>query len=110
MHTLKKLALWLLMIALPVVLLACSGSATIEPAASTPTRQPVAVQPTTLPQPEASTPTMATCQAWIRAQHTLDYPNHGCQEHAEILNSVAGNGGGAIPLQDSKFFIAWERE
>jgi len=50
---------------------------------------------------------MATCRAWIQENHSLDYPNHGCEEHADILNSVASAGGGVIPLDDSKFFIAW---
>ncbi|HHH41844.1 MAG TPA: hypothetical protein ENK56_07545, partial [Chloroflexi bacterium] len=48
-------------------------------------------------------PTLASCQAWIQERHSMDYPDHGCQEHADVLSSVADNGGGIIPLQDSKF-------
>jgi predicted esterase len=55
----------------------------------------------------SSAPTLATCQAWIQENHSLDYPDHGCQEHTDILNAVASNGAGAIPLGDSKFFITW---
>ncbi len=52
-------------------------------------------------------PTLASCRAWIQESHSLDYPDHGCQEHAEVLNSITDNGGGVIPLPDGKFFIAW---
>ena len=52
-------------------------------------------------------PTLASCQAWIQERHSMDYPDHGCQEHADVLSSVADNGGGIIPLQDSKFYIVW---
>ena len=55
----------------------------------------------------SSAPTLATCQAWIQENHSLDYPDHGCEEHTDILNAVASNGAGAIPLGDSKFFITW---
>ena len=52
-------------------------------------------------------PTMAICQAWIQENHSLDYNNHGCQEHADILNSVASQGGGVIPVGDNRFSIVW---
>jgi len=77
-----------------------------------PTAQPPA--PTAPPQPGNAEPTMETCRAWLRETHSLDYPNHGCEEHAAILNSVAADGAAAIPLGDNRFFIArfpddWER-
>ncbi len=52
-----------------------------------------------------SEPTMATCQAWIQENHSLDYDDHGCQEHTDILNAVASQGGGVIPVDDNRFSI-----
>ena len=58
------------------------------------------------PAEEGESPTMATCQVWLREQHSLNYPNHGCTDQADILNSVADNGGAVAPLGDNRFFIA----
>ena len=54
-----------------------------------------------------SEPTMATCRAWIRENHSLNYENHGCQEYAYILNAVADQGGGVIPVGDNRFYMVW---
>ena len=78
-----------------------------KPPKPTVVRPTATLLPTATPASEGGEPTIASCQAWIRESHSLDYPDHGCQEHSDVLNSVAGNGGGVIPLQDSKFFIAW---
>jgi hypothetical protein len=50
---------------------------------------------------------LATCQVWIQANHSLEYSNHGCEEHADILASVENMGGGVIPVGDNRFFIIW---
>ena len=77
-------------------------------AAPTKSLKPTAApQPTVPPKSGSAEPTLDSCRAWIRENHSLDYPDHGCQEHTDVLNSVAGNGGGVIPLQDSRFFITW---
>ena len=51
--------------------------------------------------------TMATCQTWIQENHNLNYQNHGCQEYAYILDSVASHGGGVIPVGDNRFYMVW---
>lgn len=103
------------LLALVLVTSACSPFTPPTPSprerapAPTEERQPAPTAPPTAAAPAESgtAPTMASCRAWLREQHSLDYPDHGCQEHADVLNSVAGTGGGVIPLQDSKFFITW---
>ncbi len=47
------------------------------------------------------------CREWIRVSHELEYVNHGCEEQADFLASVEGMGGGVIPLDESRFYIAW---
>ncbi len=59
------------------------------------------------PVGEGTFPTMASCRAWIQQSHSLNYSNHDCQEHADILNSVEGMGGGVIPVGENRFFIVW---
>ncbi|HHN93593.1 MAG TPA: hypothetical protein ENK17_02395, partial [Anaerolineae bacterium] len=66
-----------------------------------------APQPTAPPESESVAPTMATCRAWIQQRHSLDYSNHDCQEHADILRSVERMGGGVIPVGENRFFIVW---
>ena len=63
-------------------------------------------QPFGQPEMEDSEPTLASCQAWIQENSTLDYPDHGCEEYGDVLNSLADDGAGAMPLGDSKFYIA----
>jgi len=47
------------------------------------------------------------CMDWLRSQHSLDYPGHGCQGYSGVLESLAGQGASAIPLGGSRFYIAW---
>ncbi len=60
-----------------------------------------------LAQTGGSDPTMAMCRTWIQENHSLDYENHGCEEYAAILNSVADQGGGVIPVGENRFFTVW---
>jgi len=48
-----------------------------------------------------------TCSAWIQAQHSLDYDDHGCEEYADVLAYAESIGGGVIPVGDNRFFIIW---
>ncbi len=77
------------------------------PTAETQPAPTAAPQPTALPEARSAAPTMATCRAWIQENHSLDYSNHGCQEHADILRSVERMGGGVIPVGENRFFIVW---
>ena len=56
---------------------------------------------------DVSNPTLATCRAWIQANHSLEYSNHGCKEHADVLKSIKSVGGGVIPIGVNRFFIVW---
>jgi hypothetical protein len=49
----------------------------------------------------------ATYREWIQGNHSLDYPNHGCEDYADILTSVQNSGGGVIPLANDRFFMTW---
>ncbi len=97
MKRLTVIALLLLLVT------ACSPGAPPPP----PTREAAAPASTPAPQGDQTATTLAACQAWIQEAHSLDYPDHGCTEHSDILNSVADDGGGVIPLGESKFFITW---
>jgi len=46
-----------------------------------------------------------TCSAWIQAQHSLDYDDHGCEEYADVLAYAESIGGGVIPVGEDRFFI-----
>jgi len=50
---------------------------------------------------------LASCWAWMREQHSLEYENHGCDDYTGILNSVESMGGGVIPVGDDRLFIVW---
>ena len=63
--------------------------------------------PTLAETRDSAEPTMATCRAWIRDNHSLNYENHGCEDHADVLASVAAQGGGVIPVGDNRFSIVW---
>ena len=84
-------------------------SFTLSPTATL--AQPTSSQSTALPQPivtpktAMSPTTLDTCKTWLQAAHTLDYPNHGCAEHTDVLNAIESQGGSVVPLGD-KFFIA----
>ena len=43
----------------------------------------------------------------MRAQHTLDYDNHGCEGQAGILSSVVDAGGAVIPVGENRFYMTW---
>ncbi len=81
-------------------------AAEAEPAPSLPPPTQTPTEDTPVPE-SGESPSMETCQAWIRENHSLDYVNHGCAEHADILQSVEGMGGGVIPVGDERFFIVW---
>lgn len=49
----------------------------------------------------------AACRAWMQANHSLDYANHGCEKGTDILTSIERIGGGVIPLGPNRFFIVW---
>ncbi len=75
---------------------------------ATPAQESTAASTAETPSSQGSeAPTLETCRAWIRENHTLDYDNHGCEEHADILTSVAQIGGGVIPVGENRFFIVW---
>ena len=78
---------------------AASAASPTDTSAAAPTGSPAA-------EDNAALPTMASCNAWLQQTHSLDYPGHGCSEHADILRAVKDDGGSVIPLQDDKFFIA----
>ncbi|HHJ07315.1 MAG TPA: hypothetical protein ENK24_07430 [Anaerolineae bacterium] len=99
-----------MLIALLIVVSACGPRSTPSPPAPEANARPAAsaAAPTDTPVVEdnAAPPTMASCNAWLQQTHSLDYPGHGCSEHADILRAVKDDGGSVIPLQDDKFFIA----
>jgi predicted esterase len=55
----------------------------------------------------ASDLTFAACRTWIQANHRIDYPDHGCAQQADVLNTVKKVGGGVIPIGPNRFFIVW---
>jgi len=55
----------------------------------------------------AARPTMETCRAWMQANHSLDYPIHGCSDYTDILGNVTEMNGAVLPLGESYFYIVW---
>jgi predicted esterase len=56
---------------------------------------------------ERSNPAPAICNAWLKANHSLKYSNHGCRQHTDILKNIERIGGGVIPIGANRFFIVW---
>ena len=98
-----------LLIALLIVVSACGSRSTPSPPAPETNAQTdastAASTDTPAAEDNAAPPTMASCNAWLQQTRSLDYPGHGCSEHADILRAVTDSGG-VIPLQNDKFFIA----
>ena len=121
-HVTKYLAI--LFAALVVLAAGCgSGSQTAPPptretagAAEGVTQQPP-VPPTqpAAPAVNSGAPTLDSCRAWLQEQSSLDYPQHGCAEYADILQAAARGGAAIVPLDNSRFFITrfpdnWETQ
>jgi len=99
-------------LALLVVATACHGGHLAPPTRLAPSTAPTAIAPSPAMPSAASTlslaptgtpPDMASCRAWLREQHSLNYPEHGCTDYASVLNTVVKDGAAVIPLGDSKF-------